>query len=344
MKRKSRSCSQYQSAATQAEPRRAGRAAPAARRAAGAGRAARCRHREAASSATSGDAGAEREQAEGGRGPAGRRPRTAGRARRRAAPRRRPRPTASAGQGGRGSGACAWLRRRHRGSMPSEMVRPGPPAQLGAERRQSASASREASAKSRAAAASAPGRACARDELTMIGAVVAPCAAAPAGAHRRRGVAALRADAGDQQRQASARARGRGRSRPGRWRRRRGRAWPLRFHGPAARRGDPLVQALAGREALRLQVGAARVGGAAEQDQALACVAQVGLDRIEAHEGRQASPRRRGSARTASRAYCSAVAPMSPRLASRITGTAGARSWMCAISRSSCASARCAAK
>ena len=39
-----------------------------------------------------------------------------------------------------------------------------------------------------------------------------------------------------------------------------------------------------------------------------------------------------------------AVLPMSPRLASRITGTPGCLAWMCAIRRSSASSARRAAK
>src|ERR1035438_3399811 len=43
----------------------------------------------------------------------------------------------------------------------------------------------------------------------------------------------------------------------------------------------------AGFEPLLLQVGAAGVRGAAEQEHALALVAQVGLDRIQAEKGRQ---------------------------------------------------------
>ena len=64
---------------------------------------------------------------------------------------------------------------------------------------------------------------------------------------------------------------------------------PFRFHGPCASRAmcsyssgwPPPSQALV------LQVVAARVGGAAQQEGALARVLQVGLHRIEAHEGRQ---------------------------------------------------------
>jgi hypothetical protein len=63
-------------------------------------------------------------------------------------------------------------------------------------------------------------------------------------------------------------------------------SWPLRFHGPARAR-DVLETASPDGERLRLQVGAARVRGAAQQDRALAVVAQVGLDRVEAHERRQ---------------------------------------------------------
>jgi hypothetical protein len=109
----------------------------------------------------------------------------------------------------------------------------------------------------------------------------------PAGAHRGLGVAALRADARDQQRQRRrqfAHARDLGRVGGAHHQAQLAAAVPLAGGQPR----DVLVQQpLAALQPLRLQVVAAGVGGAAQQDQALAVVAQVGLDRVEAHEGRQ---------------------------------------------------------
>src|SRR6185369_8890513 len=110
--------------------------------------------------------------------------------------------------------------------------------------------------------------------------------AAPAGANRRRRIAALRADAGDEERQR---------------RRDLAHAGDLGRVGGAddeadlaavvpggrGEAGDSLVDALARREAQVLQVVAAGVRGAAEQDRALAFVAQVRRDRIEAEQRRQ---------------------------------------------------------
>ena len=92
---------------------------------------------------------------------------------------------------------------------------------------------------------------------------------------------------------------------------------PLARHQP----GDALVE-LHAADVEELQVAAARVRGAAEQDHALVPVGQVGFGESRPMYGLavMASAWKRSKA---SIAYCSAVLPMSPRLASRITGMPG---------------------
>ena len=118
-----------------------------------------------------------------------------------------------------------------------------------------------------------------------------PRGTAPAGAHRGVGIAALGADTRDQQRQPRGQ-----------------RTHPLDLgrvggahHQPelavevpvgGGQPRDVFVQQFAGGtvrpdQALPLQVGAARIRGAAQQEGALVRVAQVGLDRVQAEEGRE---------------------------------------------------------
>jgi hypothetical protein len=94
---------------------------------------------------------------------------------------------------------------------------------------------------------------------------------------------------------------------------------------------------------LRLQVAAAGVAGAAQQDQALAVVAQVGLDRVEAHEGRQRHRVGLVALEGLARVLLGGAADVAA-LGVQDHRHPGATRRMWAISRSSWSSARCAAK
>ena len=152
--------------------------------------------------------------------------------------------------------------------------------------------------------------------------------------HRWRGAAALPAPAGahrrDRRRRPARRHRDQQRQRRrelahaldlgGRWRPPPGRAGRCGSRAPREPR-----DVFEGRSPVtrRCAAGRRRPGwSAAQQEQALPSYSSQGSTESEAHEGR-ASPRR-PVALGRPRAYCSAVLPMSPRLASRITGTSAA--------------------